>query len=148
MEIAGVIVAIIALIVSVVSAIIAKIALKEQVRVLQLTANYSAIATADALLFNHKELLNLYDVNDELLNECGVTHIELLYLADSFQAAELYYRIDNSNPVILTKYRENFLRNEKIQKAWQKIIRDKFSSYQPFADAVDKFIKSEQTISK
>jgi len=144
MEIVGIIVAIIALVVSLASAVIAKIALKEQIRVSQLTANYTAVVTADALLFNHKELLSLYNITDELLEKSGVTHIELLYLADSFQAAELYHRIDSNKPVILGKYRENLLRNEKVQKAWKNIIRDKFSSHLPFAEAVSDFIDSEQ----
>jgi len=142
MEFAGLIVAIVALIISVASAVIARIALKEQIRVSQLTANYSAVASADASLFNNKDLLELHNINEELLEESGVTHVELLYLADSFQAAELYYRIENNKSVVLNQYRQNQLRNEKVQKAWKGIIRGRFSSYAPFTEAIDKFIEA------
>jgi hypothetical protein len=144
MEIVGLIVSIIALAVSVISILLAKWAVKEQRRISTITANYAALASADALLEGHEEWLSLFNVDEEVIGKCNLTTKELLYLTVSFNAAELSHRIDGTEPIELGKYRENLLRNEKVQMAWQYIIRDKFSEYDPFVKAVDKFIKQEQ----
>ena len=147
MEIISLTVAILAMVVSVVSAIIAGVSLKEQKRISKLTANYTAITAADSLLVKHEELLSLYNIDKELLDKYGIKPVELLYLAESFHAAELYRRIEGQKVVTLSKYRENLLRNEKVRKAWQHFIRGKFTFYAPFTEAIDKFIEQEQAAS-
>lgn len=147
MQIIGISIAIIALLISVVTAIIAGLALKEQVRITKLTANYTAITTADSLLVNHPELLDLYNIDKALMEASGIKPIELLYLAESFHAAELYHRIDGRQPIIISDYRKNLLRNKKVRKAWQSFIRHKFIFNAPFTKAVDEFIEKEEDAS-
>lgn len=122
MEIISLGVAVVALLISAGATVIAGLALKEQVRITRITANYSAITTADSLLVKHPELLDLYGIDRELMEKHGVQAIEVLYLAESFHAAELYHRIQNSKSIYLSDYRKNMLRNEKVRKAWEHFI--------------------------
>lgn len=74
----------------------------------------------------------------------GIKPVELLYLAKSFHAAELYYRIDGKKPVVISEYRKNLLRNDKVRKALKGFIRNRFAHYAPFIETVDEFIDAEE----
>ena len=144
MQIIGIVIAVVALMVSVATAIIAALALREHVRISKITANYTAITTADSFLLQHPKLLALYNIDEDEMRSCGITSEGLLYLAESFHAAELYHRLDGAKQVVISEYRKNMLRNPKVREAWQRLIKNKFSFHAPLAAAIDEFIRTEE----
>jgi hypothetical protein len=76
------------------------------------------------------------------MNECEISEIELMFLAQSFGASEFDHRLGRDNERQLTEYRKNSLRNPKVQKALYKLILHKFVPSGRFSEAIDRFINS------
>lgn len=137
-----------AAVVSLVSAYIAYRSMGEQKRITKLAASYPYLASAEMLMEKYGDLLELHGVHQSLLDDCKISRIELLYLIESFSAADLYHRIDTGRKVSLSAYRENLLSNVKVQEAWSKIIKGRFLSESSFSKEVDKFIETKRTLQK
>jgi len=141
MEIVGIIISGVALVAAFWSAIVSNRAKREQRNAARNAAAYTYLANAEALLKDHGELFQLHNIDEQLLRDCNVTPVELLYLTQSFVSADLYHRIEDYKGIWLSDYRKNLLSNEKVRKVWTLIIRDKLISRSAFTDEVDRYIQ-------
>jgi hypothetical protein len=138
----------IAIAISIFSLIFAWRSIKEQRRASKNSAAYTYLVSAESMMERHPDLFELHNINSEILEECEITPIELLYLMQSFTSADLYHRIERDKKVQLSDYRKNLLSNPKVQKAWSAIIRHKLVSDSLFSIEVDKFIEQHKSIQK
>jgi hypothetical protein len=135
-----------AVVVSIVSLVISYISIREQRNASKSTAAYAYLATAETLLEHHPELFQLHNIDEKLLDECNVSHVELLYLMQSFVSSDLYHRVGQDKDVTLSDYRKNLLSNQKVQKVWKIIIRDRLISPSRFSNEVDKYIERQESL--
>jgi len=90
------------------------------------------------LLQNHS-LLRLLGIEPDELIKDGVTPDELIFINASMDASHALYRIGGGQYTVLSEYRKNFLRNDKVRKVWRKYLRNLFNKT-PWTEAVDAYI--------
>lgn len=73
-------------------------------------ANYSYLLDAKKLITDHPEVLELHGLR---LKDFDATPAQIAYVVIDLKAADLYYRIDGSDPVKLTEYRDRLLKTPK-----------------------------------
>jgi hypothetical protein len=140
----GIIFSFIAVIISIVSVVITYQSVKEQRRASKNSAAYTYLISAESMLERHPELFELHNIDQRMMDECGISPIELLYLMESFTSADLYHRIEGDKTVQLSEYRKILLSNPKVRTAWSKIIKHRLISDSPFSNEVDKFIAQQE----
>ena len=82
----------------------------------------------------------------------NVTAKEVIYLLNSFNAAQAYYRLHTNtydlqrgDQIILSSYRKNLLSHKKVQAVWKNIIKYRMLEETPFTLAVDNFIANHNS---
>lgn len=140
MEGLGNLISLVALAISLISAYVAYQAKREQRNASRNSAAYTYMAMAERLLESHPELYQLHNIDQAMIDRCGVTPAALLYLTQSFVSADLYHRIENYEGVWLSEYRKNLLSNEKVQQVWESIIDGRLISPSPFTAEVNRCI--------
>lgn len=137
-------VSVISLVVAFASAVIAYLSVREQRRLTTNVTSFTQIAALEMLLEKNPQLLLLHNVDPKALEADGIEMVELVYLAQSFAAADFYHRLAGERPVVLTEYRRNMLKNAKVQRVWEHYIRGRFISAGPYTEAVDMYIREMQ----
>lgn len=138
--------AIVSAIVAVVAAYLTYHNLIENKRILRYEKNYLFVAQTETLMVQNPELLELHNIDKKFLDRYNISSKEVIYLAQSFSAGQLFYLIPNMNKNIeLTQYRKNMLQNEKVRIIWKKILMDKMLDEGPFVNAVDDYIEQIET---
>jgi hypothetical protein len=138
----GLILSVVSLSVAIISAVIAYVSVREQRHLTTNVASYGHLAAVEMLLEKNPELLTLHGIDTFKLDAAEVSPVELVYLAQSFSASDLFHRLNGDKRVQLTSYRMNLLRHPKVQTAWKAFIRERFVSSGPFSDAVDRFVNA------
>jgi len=113
----------------------------ENKRILRYEKNYLFVAQTEMLMIQNPELLELHNIDEKLLEKHNISPKEVVYLAQSFSAGQLFYLIPGVNKNIeLTQYRKNMLQNEKVRIIWKKILMDKMLDEGVFIKAVNDYI--------
>lgn len=92
------------------------------------------------MLIADHSLLGILGIDSHELVRDGITPAELIYINTSLDASSVMHRITGDNPVVLTEYRQHFLRNAKVRTAWKKYLRNRTFNPSPFTKAVDTYI--------
>ncbi|HYH64347.1 MAG TPA: hypothetical protein VD866_06575 [Urbifossiella sp.] len=71
--------------------------------------NYTYLLDAKKLITDHPEVLELHGLPKDLHTQLKVTPAQVAYVVIDLKAADLYYRLDGSDPVKLTDYRRKML---------------------------------------
>lgn len=87
-------------------------------------ANYTYVLDAKKLITDHPEILELHGLPTNLPQELGVTPAQVAYVILDLKAADLYYRIDERDPIKMTDYRLNLLKNDKYRKIARSCLVD------------------------
>ena len=135
----------ISLVVAIVSATLAYVSVREQQRLSTNITSFSQLASAELLMEKNSDLLKLHNVDPQVLLDNEVTPSELVYVVQSFSAAEFYHRLGRDSVVTLTDYRKNLLKNHKVQMIWKKFVQGRFVACGPFSEAVDDFISNQRS---
>ena len=119
-----------------------KRALDEQRRVAKHVANFQLSAQAEALIAQHKEILELHGLPADILDTLDLSPAQAAYLIQSFSAGDFYYWVD---PVEkgLSGYRRALLAKPKVRKAWRELIADRFLTRGEFSNRVDKYVNDK-----
>jgi hypothetical protein len=104
-------------------------------------ANQELINRSYDLLLKDPSLLRLFGVDAEELKSDGITPMELIFINTSMDAGHAWHRLSGERKVGLSKYRKNFLRDEKVRIAWKKYLRTKLFNETPWTKAIDKYIE-------
>lgn len=110
-------------------------------------ANYNYLLDAKKLIVEHPEVLELHGLSKDLPKTLGVTNAQVAYVVLDLKAADLYYRIDGSDPVIMTAYRKNMLRVETYRKiAKECVVAGTLLPDSPFCKALRKELEGGMVI--
>jgi len=101
--------------------------------------NHDLLNRARGMLIADPSLLSLLGIDPNEVIKDGITPSELIYIDTSMDASSAMHRVSGKQ-LILTEYRKNFIRNQKVRTAWKKYLRDKTFSPSPFTKAVDNYI--------
>lgn len=117
-------------------------AIKVQRRINMNISNYTYSSLADVLIKENPELLELHGIDLNILQKYVLKPIEVVYLIQSFNAGDLYYRLGGSKKM-LTRYRIKLLENEKVRNAWKHVIKNKLVFGSVFIDLIDEHLNSK-----
>jgi hypothetical protein len=135
-------VALFALLISLVSTVISLWTLRAQINISKNSAFFAQKQNAESMFVDFPELLRLHNISDELLAEYDLTPQELVYIVQSLNAAEMFYKIDNIKNIQLSAYRKNFFNNSKVCAAWTHVIKGRLLSESEFTRAIDQYIEA------
>ncbi|MBS1175271.1 MAG: hypothetical protein H6R05_1402 [Burkholderiaceae bacterium] len=137
-------IAVASFVISLVAVLFSYFSLRTQVSISKNTAFFTQKMTTESLILKHEELLQLHGVDEGKLKKYGVSSEELIYLIQSFSAAELYYQISKKTKAEdLSEYRKNLLKHPKVRIIWNEFIKGHFLSESDFTRAIDTFIRSQ-----
>ncbi len=125
-------VALFALFISVVSTGISLWTLRAQINISKNSAFFEQKENAEAMFADYPGLLHLHNISDEMLAQHGLSPYELVYIVQSLNAAEMFYKIEEVKNIQLSAYRKNFFDNKKVRDAWRHIIKGRLLSESEF----------------
>ena len=134
---------IIAIIVSGLSALIAKLSLKSQINVSKNAALVSQTQRNEQCLTTNPKLFSLYNIDLNEIQKKGLTPDELLFIWSDLRQGEVFHRIEGfKKEDMLSDYRVNFLKNKKVQTAFNEFIYGHLMSKGEFTNTLKNFIDS------
>ena len=102
----------------------------------------------ESSLLANKDLFKLYNIDLDALRKRGLTPEELLFIWSDFRQGEIYHSIEGNVEDMLSGYRINFLRNEKVQIAFNEFIYGHLMSKTKFVNEmkrqIDKLSKANR----
>lgn len=139
---------------AIVSAIIALIAagvayshVLEQRRITALTAKYQRYSDLYSILEKNPELLNLYGIEDDLIDRYKISHNidrkDIIYLLAEFSIDQERSLLTKEKVHELSKHREKMLNNSKVAIIWNNFLCDKLFVSTPFTAAVNAYLSEE-----
>ena len=124
---------------AVVSVIVSRRAIEKQRYVQSWLTNYDLLNRTTNMLLQDHSLLRLLGIEPDELIKDGVTPDELIFINASMDASHALYRIGGGQYNVLSEYRKNFLKNDKVRRVWKKYLRNLFNKT-PWTEAVDAYI--------
>jgi hypothetical protein len=139
----SIILSVVAVSISILSAFIAKCSLKSQINVSKNAALVSQTQRNEANLAANTELFSLYNIDLNELKQKGITPEELLYIWSDLRQGEIFHRIEGfTKEDMLSDYRTNLLKNEKVQIAFNDFIFGCLMSKSDYTETLKRYIDS------
>lgn len=136
-------ISIVAAFISIISAIIAYLSRKDLINSSKNAALVSQTQHNESNLAANKELFNLYGIDLKELKEKGISPDELLYILSDFRQGEVFHRIEGyKKDDMLSDYRKNFLKNKKVQIAFNDFIYGSLMSKTDYTTTLKHYIDS------
>ncbi len=134
----------IAIFLSIVSVIISNRSLKSQITICKYAALVAQAQRNETNLFTYTKLFNLYNIDINELERKGLTPEELLYIWSDLRQGEIFHSIDGyfNKRDVLSEYRVNFLKNQKVQIAFNDFIYGQLMGKTKYTNILKEYIDS------
>lgn len=119
--------------------LIATWATSENNRVERLKENYKSCNESIDMILKDSSLLKYHGISEKKLKKYDLTLNEFVFLLKNFNAISSYYTLRASQKIEFSKYRREFLDSPKVKRAWNKLIKNRFISYENIIQAIDKY---------
>lgn len=143
-ELLALLTAVVSAVISLCSAYYARKTLEANILVSRNSALVSKTEANEWRLKDFPKLLNLYGIDETSLKNDGLEPIELLYIWSDLRQGEVFHRMDDyRNPnKMISDYRSTFLKNKKVQVAFNKYIYRRLMSDSPYLHAIKRHLES------